>query len=191
MVRKPEVTRNVRFSPSDGIHRPNSVTPSRNQLVSWTGPIEKLLGYTAEELESTEDWWLDRIHVEDREYVVQSLAKHLKTALGSPFAAEARLWSSEYRFRHVDGTYILISDNSVTARDEQGDAISMQSILYDKHARQKARQDHGRLLESQNHLALVANNTPSGIYMMDPQVRALFTPNQPTLTFVSRVIVSS
>jgi len=174
MGQKLEVKRDVQFSASDGIHHPNSVTPFRNQVISWTGPVEQLLGYTAKELESTEDWWIERIHVDDREDVVQSLSRHLKRALGGPFAADARLWSSEYRFRHSDGTYVLISDNSVATRDQKGEVIGLQSILYGGHARRKAREDHMRLLESQNYLAHVANNTPSGIYMMDPQGYCIF-----------------
>jgi PAS domain S-box-containing protein len=174
MVRKPEVVRAVKFSVLDGISHPDSITPFRNQTISWSGPTAQLLGYALEEIENTEDWWIANIHPDDREGVVQSLSAHLRTAPVRPFAAEHRLWSFDYRFRHADSTYVLISDNCITTRDLQGEAISLQCILYDKAARRKARQEHARLLDSKNHLSLVANNTPSGIYMMDPQGYCIF-----------------
>jgi hypothetical protein len=65
----------------------------------------------------------------------------------------------------------------------------LESVIYDKEARRNERDAHAKVFKTQDHLALIAANTPSGIYMMDPQVRAL-TPNQPTLTWVSRAIVS-
>jgi PAS domain S-box-containing protein len=174
MVRKPEVVRSVRFTSPEGVYYPNSVTPYLDQSITWSGPVEQLLGYTLEETENTEDWWLANIHPEDQKGVVRSLSNHLKPAPVRPYAAEARLWSYDYRFRHAKGTYVLISDNCITTRDQHGHVISLQCILYDKHARRKAREEHARLLDSKNHLSLVANNTPSGIYMMDPQGYCIF-----------------
>jgi PAS domain S-box-containing protein len=174
MVRKPEVVRAVRFTSPEGVDRPNSITPYLEQTITWSGPTEQLLGYSLPEIANTEDWWLANIHSEDRKGVVQSLSSHLQPAPVCPYAAEARLWSCDYRFRHAKGTYVLISDNCITTRDQHGDVVSLQCILYDKYARRKAREEHARLLDSKNHLSLVANNTPSGIYMMDPQGYCIF-----------------
>jgi PAS domain-containing protein len=190
-VRKQDVTRRVRLSPPDAISRAGSTTANQKQIVTWGGPVQTLFGYSLHDVEDTEDWWLDRIHPNDRRNVIESLSRHLSPASGKASAAEFRIWRSDYRFRHVDGSYILVSDRATTTRDRNGNASCLESVIYDKEARRNERDAHAKVFKAQDHLALIAANTPSGIYMMDPQVRALFTPNQPTLTLVSRAIVSS
>jgi PAS domain-containing protein len=167
------VTRKVSLCPPDAIHRTRSATPYQEQIVVWNGPIQELFDYSVEDVETTEEWWLDRIHSEDRDNVLESLAQHLIPAPGGPFAAESRIWGHDYRFRHAQGYYILVSDRAITTRDKHGNALCFESVIFDKHVRRHERETHAKLFESQDHLALIANNTPSGIYMLDPQVRAL------------------
>jgi PAS fold len=189
-VRKQEVTRKVRLSPPDSVSRARSATAYQKQTVTWDGPVQALFGYSLHDVEDTEDWWLDRIHPNDRQNVIESLSRHLSPAPGNASAAESRIWRSDYRFRHADGSYILTSDRATTTRDRNGNASCLESVIYDKEVRRNERDAHAKVFKAQDHLALIAANTPSGIYMMDPQVRAL-TPNQPTLTWVSRAIVFS
>ncbi len=178
--RRPEVTRIVRLLPRDSIQRPRSATPYQDQIITWTGPIQTLFGYSLSDVEGTEHWWLDRIHPEDCVVVLESLTKHLISAPDKPFAAKSRICGLDYRFKHANGTYILISDRIITTRDKDGNAVCFEGVVFDKEARRNERDEHTKLLESQNLLALVANNTPSGIFMMDPQVcgafPTLFTP---------------
>ncbi|MCJ1399035.1 hypothetical protein MMC11_002237 [Xylographa trunciseda] len=173
--RNEEVTRTVRLSSPDTTERARSATPFQKQVVTWKGPIQALFGYSFHDVEETEDWWLDRIHPEDRNDVLQSLALHLLPAPERPFAANSRIWGPDYRFRHADGRYILISDRTITTRDQHGNAIMFESVVFDKEARRNERAYHAKTLNSQDRLALVTNNTPSGIFMMDPQVSAHLT----------------
>ena len=170
----PEVTRTVNLCAPDGIQRPRSSTPYQKQIVSWTGPLQELSGYTLNDVEGTEDWWLDKIHPDDCENVRRSLAQLLIPALERPFAAESRIWGLDYRFKHANGTYFLISDRATTVRDERGNAVCLESVIFDKEARRNQRDDFAKSFESQNHLAIVASNTPSGIFMMDPQGYCIF-----------------
>jgi PAS domain-containing protein len=172
-LRKQEVTRKVCLAPPDAIDRRRSATPHQEQSVVWDGPIKALFGYSLEDVEDTEDWWLDRIHPEDCGDVLECLARHLMPAPVRPFAAESRIWGHDYRFRNADGCYILVSDRSTTTRDERGNATCLESVIFDKQAHQLEREKHAKLFESQDHLALIANNTPSGIFMLDPQVCAI------------------
>lgn len=169
-LRKPEVTRTVRLSRPDAIRRPHSVTPYQKQNGTWNGPIYELFGYDLTDVRGTEDWWLDRIHPDDHDRILESLAQHLIPAPDKPFAAESRIWGPDYRFRCADGTYLLISDRTIITRDKHGNAVETESVVFDKEKRHRDREAHAKLLESQNHLALVAMNTPSAIFMMDPQV---------------------
>jgi PAS domain-containing protein len=178
--RKQEVTRKVGLCPPDAIHRLGSATPYQEHIVVWNGPIQALFEYSLEDVETTEAWWLDRIHPEDRENVRESLAQHLIPTPGRPFAADSRIWGSDYRFRNAHGSYILVSDRAVVTRDKHGNALSFESVIFDKHVRRRERETHAKLFESQDHLALIANNTPSGIYMLDPQVGDLLPEPVPT-----------
>jgi hypothetical protein len=171
-LRKQEVTRQVCLSPRDAIHRTRSATPYQEQSVVWNGPIQALFDYSLEDVEGTEEWWLDRIHFDDRDEVLESLARHLIPTPGKAYAAESRIWGYDYRFRNAEGSYLLISDRAITTRDKHGNATCLESVIFDKQARRHERDTHAKVFESQDHLALIANNTPSGIFMLDPQVSA-------------------
>ncbi|TKA67901.1 hypothetical protein B0A49_10005 [Cryomyces minteri] len=168
LLREPEVTRTVSLGAPDGAQRPTSVTPFSDQHVTWSGPLENLFGCTADAVDSTEDWWLSRIHPGDVSVVVESLRQHLLPK-PNPYASDSRIWGYDYRFRHADGHYILTSDRTITERGERGNALMFTSVLFDKEDRHLKRREHRRKLDSQNHLATIAENTPSGIFVMDPQ----------------------
>lgn len=171
-LRKQEVTKTVYLSPPDGIYRECSATPYQEQSVVWDGPIQPLFDHSLDDVEGSEAWWLDRIHPDDRENVLESLARHLIPTPEKPFSAESRIWGHDYRFRNASGYFVLISDRATTRRDEQGNAVCLESVIFDKEARRYERETHAKVFQSQDHLALIANNTPSGIFMLDPQVRS-------------------
>jgi len=163
------VTRTVRLSPSDTLYRQRTSTPYQQQAITWNGPLETLLGYPPESAEDTEAWWLDRIHPDDASRVLESLTQHLAPAIHSnPLAAQNRIWGPDYRFRHALGHYVTVSDRCITTRDAHGNVTRMDSIVFDKEARRVEREVHEKFLASHDQLATVANNTPSGIFMMNP-----------------------
>ncbi|KAI4723603.1 hypothetical protein E4T48_00123 [Aureobasidium sp. EXF-10727] len=137
--------------------------------LQWKGSVEELLGFRVEDLPAEESWWLARIHPEDLFDVVNSLSKILAPAPEAPYAAEARIWTHDYRFKHADGHFLLISERSFVDRDESGNVLRMASTIFDAEKRRIERKAHREFLDSRNQFALIANNTPSGIWMMDPQ----------------------
>jgi hypothetical protein len=139
--------------------------PKRSLL--WKGSIEELLGFHAKDIPSEESWWLARIHPEDLFDVVNSLSKILAPAPDKPYAAGARIWAHDYRFKHANGNFLLISERSFVDRDESGNVLSMTSSIFDTEKRRIERKAHREFLDSRNQFALIANNTPSGIWMMD------------------------
>lgn len=167
-TRKAEVVRTVLLSRTNSVPHCRSVTPTRQQTITWSGPLKQLFGYELEEAESTEEWWLDRVHRDDVARIKDSLSRHLLPSVGNPNAAESRIWGADYRFRHADGTFVMVSDRSITTRDERGHVLSFASVVFDKEKRRLERGENKRNQKSQDHLAIVANNTPSGIFMMDP-----------------------
>ena len=170
--RKVEVTRHTRL----GAPSTNGADPFPDQLLSWTGPTEKLFGYPLVDVGNTEAWWLERIHQDDRQRIHEAFYEKLKPALVDRFAAESRIWGYDYHFRRADGSYVLVSDRNIAARGRHGNVTQLSSVVFDKENRKYEREAHAKELESINHIALIANNTQSGIYMMDPQVGASSAP---------------
>jgi PAS domain-containing protein len=140
-------------------------TPKRT--LAWKGTVEHLLGFPVDDIPTTESWWLARIHPDDLLDVVTSLSKILAPAPERPYASEARIWAHNYRFRHAGGEYLLVAERSTVDRDEGGNVLSMTSTIFDAEKRRVERKAHREFLDERNQFALVANNTPSGIWMME------------------------
>ena len=96
----------------------------------YTSPrIEKLLGYSAEEW-NTSDAWKDRLHPHDRERVLAATARSETT--GEPF-------SEEYRVFAKDGRLVVVFDHAtLLSRDDQGRPYMFQGVLMDMTDRHRA-----------------------------------------------------
>ena len=64
--------------------------------------FQTLFGYKAEEVGATFDWWLERVHDDDREHVVAQIP--------APGTADSAQCAFEYRFRRADGSYADVLD---------------------------------------------------------------------------------
>jgi PAS domain S-box-containing protein len=69
-------------------------------------------------------WWVDRVHPDDRERVQESFF----AVVGNP---EFDVWHGEYRFQKADGAYADVVDHGYVLRDEQGKAIRMIGAMQD------------------------------------------------------------
>lgn len=136
--------------------------------------MQPLLGYSLQELEDSEAWWLDHVHPEDAGHVFEKLTKHLKQFSERKECAEARMWNVDYRLRRKDSTYVLVSERGITTRDEAGFPLILKSVIFDKELQRRSRVEHKKHMEARNYLAAVAENTPSGIFLMDNQGYAIY-----------------
>lgn len=166
VVHKREAAQRITRLLPDGQDPADSI-PKRS--LQWKGSVEELLGFRIEDIPTEESWWLARIHPEDLFDVVNSLSRILAPAPDKPYASEARIWAHNYRFKHANGQFLLVSERSIVDRDESGNVLSMTSTIFDTEKRRIERKAHREFLDSRNQFALIANNTPSGIWMMDPQ----------------------
>lgn len=82
--------------------------------------IKQLVGYSSEET-SAPDWWIERVHPEDRQ-----LASSEDTRLLNAGHA-----NKEYRFKHHDGTYRWLSDEQQLVRDAQGKPCEIVGVWMD------------------------------------------------------------
>ncbi|HUK78781.1 MAG TPA: PAS domain-containing protein [Thermoleophilia bacterium] len=66
--------------------------------------------------------WFDRLHPDDREHVAEAIGESV--ARHTPFRCE-------YRLRHDDASYRLMSDHGVILTDEAGEPASMIGVMRD------------------------------------------------------------
>ena len=100
-----------------------------NKTVDRTQGIFELLGYRTEEAEPTLDWWLQRIHPDDRQRIRQEISDAL--ACHSSF-------TTEYRMRHKDNQYLYIWERGLIIRNATGQAVRVVGSNYNITPRKQA-----------------------------------------------------
>jgi PAS domain S-box-containing protein len=92
---------------------------------------ERLLGFTAEERMENPTLWVDRLHPEDRDRVLEE--SRLTNQTGQPF-------SVEYRMLHRDGHVVWVRDEARMLRGDNGRPLYWQGLLIDITERIEAEQ---------------------------------------------------
>ena len=102
-----------------------------SQSLGYTSPrIEQLLGYTSEEWQEPIDFWMSRLHPDDRSAVLTETMRSEMT--GEPF-------SLEYRYLHRDGHIVWVADTAILiTRDDRGRPHLFQGVMTDVTARKDA-----------------------------------------------------
>ncbi|WP_176559360.1 PAS domain S-box protein [Rubellimicrobium roseum] len=123
--------------------------------VVWNEALRTLFGYS--ETATPGDWWLDRIHPEDRDRIDRDL--------NALVAGDGTKWSAEYRFRRADGSYADVLDRGFVQRDDQGGALRVIGAMLDMTARKAAEE---RLRDSEDRLRLATKAAAIGTWDFDP-----------------------
>lgn len=97
--------------------------------ISWNESVFDLFGYPRDSMGSDGDWWESRIHPDDRDRVVASLAAAIATS---------EAWSDEYRFRRADGSYAQVIDRGTIVRDSDRRPLRAIGAMLDVSARREA-----------------------------------------------------
>ena len=107
-------------------HRPPDAEPGY-----YTSPrIEHLLGYTVQEWHVTADFWISRLHPDDRHRVLAAFLRSETT--GEPFALE-------YRYLHKNGHIVWVADQAIAiSHNEEGQPRFFQGVMLDVTARKDA-----------------------------------------------------
>jgi len=94
-----------------------------NARVHWNDAAVRRFRYQNEEVRSTIDWHLDRIHPEDRERVLRGIERAI-------FGIDTA-WSDEYRVRRGDGTYATVFDRAHVVRNGRGEPLRVVGSIVD------------------------------------------------------------
>jgi PAS domain S-box-containing protein len=121
--------------------------------LAWAGRTQPYFDRSAEETAELDQdpyrTWADRVHPDD--------LRATETAARATIESRALSWEHEYRFRRVDGSYALIQERAVIARDAHGKAVRIVGVMEDITAREVAEGATTRLA------AIVASSTDAMI----------------------------
>ncbi len=124
--------------------------------------IEQILGYTPEVWCADPELWLERLHPEDREWV---LARELGHAGAHRDDTERETTQPdeavEYRMLHRDGRVVWIRDDAVLARGEDGE-LRWHGVLSDVTERKQAEAELERRAAQQAAVALLGEHALEG-----------------------------
>jgi two-component system cell cycle sensor histidine kinase/response regulator CckA len=137
----------------------------------YSGRWESIVGYTAEALSADPDLFLRIIHADDRERVLESVARA---------RANDDRFSSDYRLLASDGATVWVHDEAVYLRDAQGELLEVTGYLVDI---SEAKQFEADLLEAEARNKRLVEQLPLATYIehldrssasyMSPQIEAL------------------
>ena len=91
--------------------------------IQWGAGLQKMFNYSPEMMRTDYEWWIDRVHPQDREKVSLSLRKVLDES--------QEFWSKEYRFQRLDGTYANIMDRGYILNNEAGQPFRVIGAMID------------------------------------------------------------
>jgi PAS domain S-box-containing protein len=141
----------------------------------YTSPqIEQMLGYTPEEwLENK--LWTKCLHPDDRERVL---------AADERFEAGGESFSEEYRLFAKDGSVVWVLEEAVLVRDEAGEPLYWQGVIFDITKRKEA-EEQLRLSEAE--LRALFEAMDDVVFEIDVQGRYLkVAPTNPSLLYRPR-----
>lgn len=145
-------------------------------VTRWSTSLTHSFGWSPRSMETTEPWWADRIHPDDRERVTTSSQRALD--------GDVETWESEYRFAREDGAYRVVYDRAFILRDGEGRAVRMvgsMSDVTDRHEHEAS------LRESEARYRTLADALPSYVASFDAEGNAQFL-NERWLQFSGRTL---
>ena len=120
--------------------------------VAWNEAVQAMFRYAGDAVAPQIDWWMERLHSEDRRRVWNGREAAVQT--GGEF------WADEYRFRRGDGTFAYVIDRGFIIHDRQGVAVRMIGSMVDISAQREAEEARQ---QSERKLALHIQQTPLAV----------------------------
>lgn len=114
-----------------------------NQSIFISKKVEDILGYTVKQWMSSPKFWLDHVHPEDKERIVEYMSKSI---------LKKKQLDAEYRLFAKDGSIVWIRD-IVTVVEEHGQPVKLRGIMIDITMQKQAEvalKDSFKLVTEQN-----------------------------------------
>lgn len=100
--------------------------------VAWNENVGMLFGYRPEEIGDDVEWWLARIHAEDRARIEQGIRDVIDGG--------DETWRDEYRFERADGSFAFVHDRGYVLRVD-GRAVRMIGSMLDLTERRRSERE--------------------------------------------------
>jgi PAS domain S-box-containing protein len=101
-----------------------------------------VVGFRPEEVSSSETWWDERIHPDDRARVREQMDAALD---------HAATFAVEYRVLHKNETYVYVSDQGIIVRDAADRPVRIVGSTQNVNERRRAEEDRDRLFVREQH----------------------------------------
>ena len=121
------------------------------KVMWWSDGIQRLFGYRPEDVSTKFEWWLERLHPEDRPRVEEALQRVADSG--------ERTWAGHYRFRRQDGSYAVVLDRGYLIHDAAGKPARLVGGISDISERRRAEE---ALENSRRQLQALATRLQSG-----------------------------
>ncbi len=132
-----------------------SFKPQKDFVITFISEnIKELLGYEPEKFIDNPQSWIDCVHPEDLPILLSQL----------PDLLEKGFIVSEYRFKHIDGTYRWLHDKKRVYYDTNGQPLEIIGSWIDITERKKAEE---KLKESEEKYRELFENSPNSIILLN------------------------
>lgn len=98
----------------------------------WGDGVKNLFGIDPDKIESSIESWINRLHPDERERVVDGIHKVIGDG--------EEYWQDEYHFLRKDGSYAYVMDRGFVIYDEQGNGVRMVGGITDLSAQKEAQE---------------------------------------------------
>ena len=133
--------------------------------------IEKILGISPAEYKVDPDFWVKHLYPGDRERVLNELSRSHES--GQPF-------NSEYRMVTQDGRLVWLGDDAVIVRDDKGNPLHLQGVMFDITERKRAEEalkeseeKFRTFMETASDLMHIADKNGNYTYVNESMARTL------------------
>ena len=126
--------------------------------VSWNDTYSTIYGRP--ETEDSMQFWIDRVHPEDRARAIDGFQ--------AAIAGGASSWTAEYRFRRADGEWAHVYDRAYIAHDASGNASRVIGAMQDLTEQKKS---EAALRESEERFRRVFEEGPLGLALVGKDYR--------------------
>jgi len=130
-------------------------TPATGE-VYFSEHWKTMLGYCTDEIGTSVDEWISRVHPDDLESTMAEVQRHLR--------GETELYQNEHRMRCKNGEYKWILDRGRAQFDEKGNAQRMVGSHTDITERKDA---EARVIENAEQLSAIFSLSPDGFVSFD------------------------